>query len=158
MSKTKDKADTMNFNIEKLDKIAKPRSEKAIGRARLRKENREWLRLSQDIALAIHYYIRKSGMTQKDLAEEMNVSAAYIGKLLKGGENLTLETICKIQHVIGERIISVAKPYVNTTLTLPAFSSTTTHKFSPDAAKSDKYCEKQTNQNNYVLPAAIVAA
>ena len=157
MSKTKDKADTMNFNIEKLDKIAKPRSEKATGRARLRKENREWLRLSQDIALAIHYYIRKSDMTQKDLAVEMNVSAAYIGKLLKGGENLTLETICKIQHVIGERIISVAKPYVNITLTSSAYSSPSVLNFSSDAVKSEKFSEKQINQNNYV-PAAIEAA
>ena len=157
MSKTKDKADIMNFNIEKLDKIAKPRSEKAIERTRLRKENREWLRLSQDIALALHYYIRKSGMTQKDLAEEMNVSAAYIGKLLKGGENLTLETICKIQHVIGERIISVAKPYVNIILTSSAYSSATMLKFSSDAAKSETFSEKQMNQNNYV-PAAIEAA
>lgn len=157
MSKTKDKADIMNFNIEKLDKIAKPRSEKATGRARLRKENREWLRLSQDIALAIHYYIRKSDMTQKDLAVEMNVSAAYIGKLLKGGENLTLETICKIQHVIGERIISVAKPYVNITLTSSAYSSPSVLNFSSDAVKSEKFSEKQINQNNYV-PAAIEAA
>lgn len=157
MSKTKDKAYIMNFNIEKLDKIAKPRSEKAIGRARLRKENREWLRLSQDIALAIHYYIRKSDMTQKDLAVEMNVSAAYIGKLLKGSENLTLETICKIQHVIGERIISVAKPYVNITLTSSAYSSSSVLNFSSDAVKSEKFSEKQINQNNYV-PAAIEAA
>ncbi len=105
MSKTKDKADTMNFNIEKLNKIAKPRSVKAIERARLRKENREWLSLSQEIALAIHYYIRKAGSTQKKLAEDLNVSPAYVAKLLKGGENLTLETICKIQHVIGEEFM-----------------------------------------------------
>ena len=62
-------------------------------------ENREWLSLSQEIALAIHYYIRKAGLTQKELAEDLNVSPAYVAKLLKGGENLTLETICKIQHV-----------------------------------------------------------
>lgn len=57
------------------------------------------LSLSQEIALAIHYYIRKAGLTQKELAEDLNVSPAYVAKLLKGGENLTLETICKIQHV-----------------------------------------------------------
>ena len=157
MSKTKDKADTMNFNIETLNKIAKPRSEKAIERARLRKENREWLSLSQEIALAIHYYIRKAGLTQKELAEDLNVSPAYVGKLLKGGENLTLETICKIQRVIGERIISIAKPYLTITLTMQAYSSSNMHKFSPEAAKSEKYSERQTNQNNYV-PAAIDAA
>ena len=87
------------YKIGIIQKVIEPRSEKAIERARLRKENREWLSLSQEIALAIHYYIRKAGLTQKELAEDLNVSPAYVAKLLKGGENLTLETICKIQHV-----------------------------------------------------------
>jgi len=147
----------MDFNIEKLNKLAKPRSEKAIERARQRKENREWLRLSQDIALAVHYHIRKSGMTQKEFAARMNVSAAYVGKLLKGNENLTLETICKIQQAIGERVISVPKPYVNISLTLPAYSSQPLHKFSPAAAKSERYSEKQTSQNNYITATIDVA-
>lgn len=157
MSKTKNKTVIMDFNIEKLNTFAKPRSEKAIERARKRKENREWLRLSQDIALAIHYYIRKSGMTQKEFAKQMNVSAAYVGKLLKGGENLTLETICKIQNVIGEKIISVDRPYVSYIVTLPAYSSITILSFSSKAAMSEKYSERQSNRNNFIT-AAIDAA
>ena len=50
-------------------------------------------------------------MSQKDLAEQMGVSPVYVGKLLKGGENLTIETICKLQRVIGEQLINVIKPY-----------------------------------------------
>lgn len=90
----------MAFDLNKLAEVAKPRSEAAIERARLRRQNRDWIRMSQDIALFLHYYLRNSGMTQKELADKMGVSAVYVGKLLKGSENLTLETICKIQGVI----------------------------------------------------------
>lgn len=102
----------MAFNVDELAKIAKPRSEEAIKRAQFRRENREWIRMSQDIALTLHYYLRKSGMSQSELAQKMNVSAAYVGKLLKGNENLTLETICKLQNAIGEELLSLTHPYV----------------------------------------------
>ena len=104
----------MAFNLKKLDQIAVPRSEIAIEQAKTRLESREWIRMSQDIALCLHYYLRQAGLTQKDLAERMGVSATYIGKLLKGNENLTLETICKIQQVIGVKLISVLQPYAQT--------------------------------------------
>lgn len=68
----------MGFNLDKLAAAAKPRSEKAKEMAKTRKENREWLRMSQDIALALHYYLRKKKMTQKELAEKMGVSPTYI--------------------------------------------------------------------------------
>lgn len=103
----------MTFNTEKLSSVAKPRSKEATEQARFRKENREWLRMSQEIALCLHYYLRNTGMTQKELADKMGVSAVYVGKLLKGGENMTLETICKIQRVINENIVTVAKPYIS---------------------------------------------
>lgn len=102
----------MAFNVDELAKIAKPRSEEAIKRAQFRRENREWIRMSQDIALTLHYYLRKSGMSQSELAQKMNVSAPYVGKLLKGTENLTLETICKLQNAIGEELLYVTHPYI----------------------------------------------
>lgn len=104
----------MAFNLDKLAAIAVNRSESAVAKAKAREENREWLSISQDIALCIRYYLRNSGITQKSLAEKLGVSPAYIGKLLKGNENLTIETICKLQKVLGENIITVARPYVNT--------------------------------------------
>ena len=63
----------MAFDLNKLAEVAKPRNEAAKERARSRKENRDWLRMSQDIALSLHYYLRTSNMTQKELAEKMEV-------------------------------------------------------------------------------------
>lgn len=102
----------MTFNIEKLNQISKPRNAEAAEKARCRKENREWLRMSQDIALNLHYYLRTTGKTQKDLAAQLGVSAAYMSKLLRGTENLTLETICKIQDVTGEVFVKITNPPV----------------------------------------------
>lgn len=143
----------MAFNTEKLASIAKPQSEKEKEQARYRKENRDWLRMSQEIALCLHYYLRKAGLTQKELADKMGVSAVYVGKLLKGGENLTLETICKIQKVIGEDLVTVAKPYTcKMVISIPTWS-----KFSPDAINSDKFFGYQTLQNDFVPTAGDAA-
>ena len=129
----------MAFNVDKLAEIAKPRSEEAKAKAQFRRENREWIRMSQDIALSVHYYLRKSGMSQKDLAERMAVSAAYVGKLLKGTENLTLETICKLQNAIDEELLSLTHPYVfKQILELSSYR----HAFINDVT-SDKYTQTQ---------------
>ena len=98
-------------NLEKLTAIAVSRSKTASEKANWRRANKKWLRMSQEIALCVHYYLRKKGLTQKMLADSMGVSSAYIGKLLKGNENLTLETICKIQEAIGIEIVSASRPY-----------------------------------------------
>ena len=135
----------MTFNLEKLASLAKPQSEKEKEQSRYRRENRDWLRMSQEIALCLHYYLRNAGLTQKELADKMGVSAVYVGKLLKGGENLTLETICKIQNVICENIVTVAKPYVSTTvISFPVRTG-----FSPDAITSERYSDN-LSQDTYV--------
>lgn len=90
----------MAFNRQKLDAVAKARPTENVSRSMERAKNREWMRMSQDIALGIHRYLRTTNMTQKEFAERMGVSPAYVGKLLKGRENLTLETIWKIQELI----------------------------------------------------------
>lgn len=135
----------MVFHKDKLDAIVKPRSEAAIERAKSRKENREWLRMSQEIALALRYHLRNAGMTQKDLAEKLGVSPVYVGKLLKGSENLTLETICKLHKAMDESVVSIKKPYLST---LTAAFPTPVH-FSDSAVNSEKY--ESTIQSKYVL-------
>lgn len=101
----------MEFNLQKLEAIAQERPAEAIKAAEYRKNNRKWLRMSKKIALAIRYHLRNDGMSQKDMADKMGVSAAYIARLLKGEENLTLETISALQDAIGHELVSVPAPY-----------------------------------------------
>lgn len=76
-------------------------------RAIWRKENKQWLRHSQKIAMSILNYLDKNNMNQDDLAIKWGVSQQYVSKILKGSENLSLETISKIETILNINIISI---------------------------------------------------
>lgn len=97
----------MSINIEKLMQAALPVPEKERKEADFRKANKEWLRKSAKIALAIRRELRLKGMTQQDLAVKMGLSPQYVGRILKGQENLTLETISKLEAAIGISLVSL---------------------------------------------------
>lgn len=63
--------------------------------------NKEWLRYSQNIAMRMFDKMEAEGITQKQLAERMNCSQQYVSKILKGCENLSLETVTKIELALG---------------------------------------------------------
>lgn len=97
--------------IDKIKKIASEEKSGWLKQAEYRQENKAWRRRSFQIAVRILREIRKqkenNGLTQKKLAQEMGVSPQYINKIVKGQENLTLETISKIEDVLGIRLIEV---------------------------------------------------
>ena len=45
-------------------------------------------------------------ITQKQLAKRMNCSQQYISKILKGKENLSLETLTKIENALDIQILT----------------------------------------------------
>lgn len=103
----------MNKNSEMIAKIAVAPSKEAVRAADVRRKNRAWSKKSSQIALAVHYYLEQMNMSQKGLAEKMGVSPSYVARLLKGEENLSLETITKIEVVLGVELIIVDRPYVS---------------------------------------------
>lgn len=75
--------------------------------ADFRIKNKIWLRYSSNIARRILAAIEeKEGMNQKMLAKEIGVTAQYISKVIKGQENLTLETIAKLSTALNVDLIS----------------------------------------------------
>lgn len=70
-------------------------------------ENRgdKWMCHSQVIAATMSNRMEELGMTQRALAEKMNCTQQYVSKVLKGRENLSLETLCKIENALGIRIL-----------------------------------------------------
>ena len=76
-------------------------------RARYRQANRAWIRRSQHIALHVLDALDAKGMNQQQLAEAIEVTPEYISKLVKGGENLTLEIISKLEAVLQINILEV---------------------------------------------------
>lgn len=64
-----------------------------------------WLRYSRKIAIKVAMAMKQQGLSRQDVADRMGCSPQYISKLLKGTENLSLETICKLEDVLNVAIL-----------------------------------------------------
>lgn len=74
-------------------------------RAEWRAANKSWLRYSQNIAMLMLDKMEETGLTQKAVADRMGCSQQYISRILKGQENLSIETISKIEDALGLEIL-----------------------------------------------------
>lgn len=72
------------------------------------KTNKAWLKKSMLIAVGILKVLREKNISQITLSNNLNVSPQYVNKILKGSENLTLETITKIEEILDVQLISIA--------------------------------------------------
>ena len=64
------------------------------------KANKSWLDKSAIIAVNVLEALKAKGWSQKDLAQKMKVSAQQVNKILKGQQNLTFETISKLEAAL----------------------------------------------------------
>ena len=60
-------------------------------------QNKSWLPHFQRIAVKMLEKVDQLSMPQKQLADLMGCSQQYVSKVLKGQENLSLETMSKIE-------------------------------------------------------------
>jgi|SRR5450432_1291137 len=91
---------------KKLEKSTKAKISKWGDEAVFRLRNRKWLRYSSNIARRILASIEeRKDLNQKILAEKIGVKPQYINKVVKGQENLSLETIGKISDALGFELI-----------------------------------------------------
>ncbi|MCG7501147.1 helix-turn-helix transcriptional regulator [Tenacibaculum sp. Mcav3-52] len=104
------------MSIDKLINSIKESSIKDtswIDEARYRRDNKDWLDISFQIsvkvlsALSNNKKTNKFPKNQKELADQMKCSPQYVSKLLKGTENLQLETITKIEKILNISLIKV---------------------------------------------------
>jgi transcriptional regulator with XRE-family HTH domain len=98
----------MAKGLNRLEELAKGQESTWQQEAEWRQTNRGWLERSTEIAIRILSEMNEKGMSQKELAQRMNVSPQYINKMLKGKENLSLETISRIEQALNIRLISIA--------------------------------------------------
>ena len=70
-----------------------------------RRDNKSWLRHSQHIAVLVLSYMKSENMTQSAMAERLNCTQQYVSKILRGTENMSLETITKLEIAIGKQLI-----------------------------------------------------
>lgn len=117
-----------------------------IERARYRKINKAWLDISFAIAVKVMSALKSNKAanvfpkTQKELAEAMVCSPQYVNKLLKGTENLQLETITKIEQILNINLIDV--PIFQTTVQIQV-------EHYQHYSKSDESVKVESNLSNY---------
>lgn len=104
-----------NKNIDNFLKHVSKESSGWLEKALWQEENEDWLDISFTIAvkmlsaLSANKKLSVFPSNQKELAEAMACSAQYVNKLLRGQENLQIETICKIQRILNIKLIEVPK-------------------------------------------------
>lgn len=74
-------------------------------KAEWRRDNWSWLRHSQKIAVKVLLQMKQMGLTQKALAERMDCTQQYVSKILKGKENMSLDTLSKLEDALGINLI-----------------------------------------------------
>lgn len=95
----------MNQIVNNLRKHQSTTPSRWKERANWREENKSWLRHSQHIAMMMLDKMEELGMTQRVLAERMGCSQQYVSRILKGHENLSIETMCKIEEALDLAIL-----------------------------------------------------
>jgi ribosome-binding protein aMBF1 (putative translation factor) len=89
----------------KLSRLASDQPSEWKAKAGYRRENGEWLKKSAAIAVRVLNALKAQDLSQKELAERMNMSLQQISKIVKGQENLTLETISNLEIALDIQII-----------------------------------------------------
>ena len=87
--------------------MAEEKIDNALGEVKNIMENKreDWVCHSLAIAATMSDRMEELGMTQRVLAEKMNCTQQYVSKVLKGRENLSLETLCKIENALCIKIL-----------------------------------------------------
>ena len=80
---------------------------KTYQRIKDRIANKPHLETSQAIAIKVLEKLDELGWSQKELALKMGVSPQQISKIVRGTENLTLESLVKIEKVLGIQLLVV---------------------------------------------------
>lgn len=93
-------------NKEKFISLVSTEITNTVAKNRDRIKNRAMLRESQSIALKVLEKLEEIRWSQRKLAKEMGVTPQQITKIVKGQENLTLETQIKLQSILKIPILA----------------------------------------------------
>ena len=93
------------MTLEKLKQYKSMSPSRWKDEAEFRQKNKRWLRYSQHVAMLMLDKMEELNWTQKVLADKMGCTQQYVSKVLKGSENLSIETICKIEDALNIRLL-----------------------------------------------------
>lgn len=95
---------------EKIKRLISDRPSEWKKEAAERIANQGWKRNSRAVALRVLSILQERKMNQSALAGLMGVSQQQISKIVSGQENLTFETIDKLENALGIELIRIDIP------------------------------------------------
>lgn len=101
---------TQNEKLEKFAKLVSDKPSNFLAKLEYYETNKKWLENSSRVAVNVLEILKEKNWSQRDLANKMNVSAQQINKIIKGQQNLTFETIGKLEDTLGISLIEIV-PY-----------------------------------------------
>lgn len=78
--------------------------------AEWRRENREWLKWSRDVALSLIDNMETNGINRNGLAERLGVTPQYVSKILSGKVNFSFKSIAEIENKLSIKLIRIMEP------------------------------------------------
>ncbi len=94
-------------NLENFEKLVSNSNSGWLDKFLHYKTNQKWLEYSSKVAINVLEALNAKNMSQKDLAEKLKVSAQQVNKILKGNQNLTFETVVKLEDALGISLIEI---------------------------------------------------
>lgn len=94
-------------NLENFQKLVSNEQSGWLDKFLYYKANKSWLDKSAMVAVNILEALKTKGWSQKDLAQKMKVSAQQVNKILKGQQNLTFETISKLENALEISLMEI---------------------------------------------------
>jgi len=104
-------------------------------------EIKSMVSLSMATAKEINKILERQGKNQRDLANMLGKRESEISKWMRGTHNFTFLTICKIEHVLNERIILLPEEAIQNIYVLNSIRS--------DAEQT--ICIKNTQEKGYTF-------
>jgi ribosome-binding protein aMBF1 (putative translation factor) len=136
-------------NKEKFLALVAKEKTNTLAKNEARIKDRAMLRASQNIAWAVLNKLDELNWTQKILADKMDVTPQQIQKIVKGRENLTLETIVKLESILDISILVKAEN--KTSITTIVMDSIKSVLSSNNNTYPDYKIFVQTERTNYQL-------
>ncbi len=93
-------------NKEKFLALVSNEKTDTLEKNRERIRNRAMLRESQQVATKVLVKLDELGWSQKNLGAKMGISPQQVSKIVSGKENLTIETLVKLQDILNMPILA----------------------------------------------------
>lgn len=100
------------------------------------------------IQVALQNAMTRGGVSQKELADRLGVSPARVSQILsESGANLTVKTIGKIAHALGEEFELVTRKQLRDISTIKEEVQFTRLRIASSAKRADPWEERVANVN-----------